>query len=191
MSQNILNLTAKDFLSPGDPDGELVALLEGAVAPVGANLTDTLRTSHHLLARTLAEGKDPVAAAAACGMSLQRLRRLQDDPAFQELQSYYANQMADIFEGVQDRLAALGLTMLDVLQERVMDKPEKFSNRELADFANAFLERTIAPTKGPKVGASGPSPVAISIQFVRPDHAGPTLEATVVPTQNDPLRDLA
>lgn len=167
-------------------------VLAEAMTPPDGDIVQELRSAHHLLAKTLAEGVEPQAAAARCGMTMTRVRKLQDDPTFKELLEYYKGQQEELFAHVKDRLAALGMTFVDVLQERVLDKPEKFTNRELMDFAKEFLERTIAPSKAAAAGGGGPAGVQIAINFVKPADgpAGTLKELDLQVIPHDPLKGL-
>lgn len=188
------NLSVLDLLDdvPGLGEVPLDPTLFEAYKDTPGDIVAELRTSHHLLAKTLAEGVDPTAAAARCGMTIGRLRKLQDDPTFQELLEYYKGQQEELFSHVKDRLAALGMSFVDVLQERLLDKPEKFTNRELMDFAKDFLERTIAPSKAAAPSGGTNAPVQISINFVKPESApqDPSKELELRALPVDPLKSL-
>lgn len=146
-----------------------------------------IRHQHHLLARLLAEGKRPIEASAISGYSPSRISILQNDPAFQELVEYYKAQVEQAFVGAQERLAALGISTLEELQERLEEAPERFKNKDLLDLMTAVFDRSVAPAKGVPVGGSAPHAAAtIVVQFVQPQ--GELLEgkATVVPELGKP-----
>ena len=126
-----------------------------------------LRTSHHLLARALAEGKPTIAAARIAGYSPDTVSKLRQDPGFQELLEYYKAQIEDIFESLQDRMAALGVSFLDELQHRLETEPETFSNDQLRKLAETMLDRTIAPAKtaGRGGGSAAGSGVSVTVSF--------------------------
>jgi hypothetical protein len=137
-----------------------------------------LRHSHHLLARSLAEGREPPEAAALSGFAISTVSNLQRDPAFKELVEYYRAQTRDIFESVQDRLGALGLSFLEELQDRLESDPDSFKHGQLLAIAEKLLDRSIAPSKGfASSKSSGGSGVNIQIAFVDPPRQAPTLEA--------------
>jgi hypothetical protein len=190
----LANLSVLDLLNemPEISGLALDPVLAEAMTPPDGDIVQELRSAHHLLAKTLAEGVEPQAAAARCGMTMARVRKLQDDPTFRELLEYYKGQQEELFAHVKDRLAALGMTFVDVLQERVLDKPEKFTNRELMDFAKEFLERTIAPSKAAAAGGGGHAGVQIAINFVKPSEgpAGTLKELDLQVIPHDPLKGL-
>lgn len=136
-----------------------------------------LRTQHHHLARLLAEGRREVEVSAITGYSQSRISILKQDPAFRDLITHYEHDAAMAYVNVHERLAALGITCLEELQQRIDEEPEKFNNKELRELAAMLLDRSVAPPKG-VAGGQGAAPVtAINIQFVQPEaKQGPMLE---------------
>lgn len=122
-----------------------------------------LRTNHHQLARLLAEGTPAVQASAITGYSPSRISILQKDPAFCELMAYYKGQVAEQYLNVHERLGALGLAVVDELQERLDDDPERFTNRELMSLAELALDRSLTRPQAPQPGVGA---VAIQVEFV-------------------------
>lgn len=114
---------------------------------------------------------------------------LKNDPAFQELVSFYADEMNELYVDVHQRMATLGTSILEELTERFEADPDKFTKRELLDMFTAMADRSIPTAKG------GPAPqqaitagpnggLALQINFVSPTGEAPkTLEATAIPTQ--------
>ena len=100
-----------------------------------------LRSTHHNLARLLAEGIADVEASMITGYSISRISLLRRDPAFSDLLSYYEEQKREIFLNVHERLSGFGLQVLEELQERLDDNPEKFTVSELRDLMTATLDR--------------------------------------------------
>jgi len=125
-----------------------------------------IRNSHHMLARLLASGKKPGEVSLITGYSPSRVSVLQNDPAFKELVEYYSTQVEAKYLDVHERLASLGLSTLDELQERLESDPQAFKNRELLELAEFALDRSVTKEarKGGGNGAGGPP--AISISFV-------------------------
>lgn len=109
-----------------------------------------LRTSHHHLARLLSSGCKPQEASAITGYSSSRISILQNDPAFQELMAYYKEQVEAKYLDVHERLAVLGGSVIDVIQERMEDPDEvdKMTTAALIDVAEFAFDRSIAPSKG-------------------------------------------
>jgi hypothetical protein len=146
----------------------------------------TLRYNHHLLAKAVASGKNLLECSQLCGLSVNRISDLKNDPAFQELVSFYAEELNEVYVDVHQRMAALGTSVLEELQERFEAEPEKFTKRELMDLFTTMADRSIATAKG------GPNPqqviatgngagLALQINFVSPAKGDPeTLDAKVV-----------
>lgn len=188
-----------DFLDLlGQAEGGLDGLVLDASPPSSAGGLLRLRQSHHLLARRLAEGADAVAAGALAGYAPGTVKKLQADPLFQELVDFYKGQIEVFVISHEDRIAALAGSMLDELQHRLEETPEKFTITELRKTAESLLDRSIAPPKGRSgAGAFGaPQAVAVEITFVgaqppqgavsaRPvgGEARPLLELEAEPTQ--------
>lgn len=150
-------LTAADLKALAQPQGAIASPIQ------------RLRHSHHMLARALASnGNRPAEAAALTGYSLSRISILQADPSFQELITYYSDQAAAKYVDVHERMASLSLSAADELQERLEEKPDAFSNKELMDLAKVGLEKQLSPHGAPSVMA----PVGISITFHTPAAQG-------------------
>ena len=148
-----------------------------------------LRYNHHVLAKAVASGKSGIECANLTGMSQTYISILKNDPAFQELVSFYADEMNELYVDVHQRMATLGTSILEELTERFEADPDKFTKRELLDMFTAMADRSIPTAKG------GPAPqqaittgpgggLALQINFVSPTGEAPkTLEATAIPTQ--------
>jgi hypothetical protein len=147
----------------------------------------TLRYNHHLLAKAVASGKSLIECSNLTGLSGPRISDLKNDPAFQELVSYYAEELNEVYIDVHQRMAALGTSVLEELAERFESDPDKFTKRELMDLFTTMADRSIATAKG------GPTPqqsvavspggagLALQINFVSPQAEAPqTIEATTV-----------
>lgn len=100
-----------------------------------------LRQTHHTLARLMADGVSNEEASAITGYSPSRISVLKQDPAFQQLMAYYESNKEEIYLDVHKRLADLGMSTLEELQERLEDDPSKFTNRELMEFLDHTLDR--------------------------------------------------
>lgn len=152
----------------------------------------TLRYNHHLLAKAVASGKSLLECSNLCGLTVARISDLKNDPAFQELVSFYAEELNEVYVDVHQRMAALGTSVLEELQDRFDAEPEKFTKRELMDLFTTMADRSIATAKG------GPNPqqviatgngagLALQINFVSPAAAEPeTLDAKLIPTPLPP-----
>lgn len=147
-----------------DADWELV-MNPPSVASVPVPIKQ-LRATHHMAARLLAEGKRCGDVSLITGYSLARISILKQDPAFRELMHYYAENVNAQYASVHERLATLGTAMLDELQERLDDKPEGFSNREVMDAAEMLLDRSgQVSSTGPGAGSLGRG-ININVNFV-------------------------
>ena len=146
-----------------------------------------LRYNHHVLAKAVAAGKSGIECSNLTGMSQVYISILKNDPAFQELVSFYADEMNELYVDVHQRMATLGTSILEELTERFEADPDKFTKRELLDMFTAMADRSIPTAKG------GPSPqqaitagpnggLALQINFVSPTGESPkTLDLAPAP----------
>lgn len=104
-----------------------------------------LHASHHKLAQTLAKGAGNQEAAAITGYSTGRITQLKNDPQFQELLTYYQGldkeQWVDFQAQMKERLASLSIDTIEVAHRRLLDNPESFSVKDLAQIAELGLDR--------------------------------------------------
>lgn len=131
-----------------------------------------IRYSHHMMARLVALGKRDAEVAAITGHAINSITRLRNyDPAFKELVAHYAAIKDEQFVDASARLAVLGTTAVEELQERLEEKPAAFTVRELKEVAEMAFDRSVAPArgKGPAGGGQGNSqPVNVNVTFVSP-----------------------
>ena len=139
--------------------------VEDMVIGKGVGLPTTpiakLRHSHHMLARLLAEGRPNSEAALVTGYSPSRISILKNDPAFKELIEYYKGQVEQQYVNVHERLAALGLSTIDELAERLEANPDDFTARELMELAALTLDRA---GHGPTAKTQVSGAVTITVQ---------------------------
>jgi len=147
----------------------------------------TLRHNHHLLAKAVASGKTLLECSQMCGLTIYRISDLKNDPAFQELVAYYMDELNEVYVDVHQRMAALGTSVLEELQERFEVEPDKFTKRELMELFTTMADRSIPTAKGgpsPQPGLSvggGGNGLALQINFVSPQSAEPeTLDAKII-----------
>jgi hypothetical protein len=149
----------------------------------------TLRYNHHMLAKAVASGKSLLECSQLTGLTGSRISDLKNDPAFQELVSFYSEELHEVYVNVHERMAAFGTSVLEELTERFEAEPEKFTKRELMDLFTTMADRSIPTAKGgpsPQQGLSlgggaGGAGLALQINFVSPATAEPeTLDAKVV-----------
>lgn len=148
----------------------------------------TLRYNHHMLAKAVASGKSLLECTQLTGLTGARISDLKNDLAFQELVSFYADELHEVYVDVHQRMAALGTSVLEELTERFDAEPEKFTKRELMDLFTTMADRSIPTAKGGPsqqqglAMSGGPAGgLALQINFVSPTPSEPeTLEAKVV-----------
>jgi hypothetical protein len=165
-------------LGPEDID-----ILRNVAVGSKSSTVQKLRYSHHLLARLVAGGKSPAEIASITGHATSTIHRLQtQDPAFGELVAHYAKEREAQFLDAAGRLAIVGATAVEILQERLEDKPESFKNRELLEVAEMAFDRSVAPSKGLARGQQGAGGVTVNVSFVSPQSdAPPLIDVTAAP----------
>ena len=119
---------------------ETPLLAEGLTPSIG-----TLRSSHHKLARLLALGLRDVEASHQTGYSASRISILKKDPAFRDLLTHYEQANAELARNLPERLAQLSMDTVDLLQERLTEEPEVFTNGQLTELLKAGADRSEAP----------------------------------------------
>jgi hypothetical protein len=124
-------------LAPEDAAG----LLDRPLAAMGTRAVTRIRTTHHMAARLLAEGRASVEVGAMTGYTPARINQLQKDPTFQELVAHYKDQVEAKYLNVHERLASLGIRVTEEIMERLEEDPDSFSNEELRKLAESTLDR--------------------------------------------------
>ena len=123
---------------------ELKALSEGqtALAFAGDISTATLRTSHHAVARDIADGMELVNVSRTYGLHMDTLRLLIDAPAFVELvQSYTNRPPGEVKFDLRTKIEALAHDSMDEIRSRLDTRPDKFSTGQLMGLAGDMLDR--------------------------------------------------
>lgn len=100
-----------------------------------------LRTSHHLLAKLLAEGTAQVEVAMITGYSQTYISNIQKDPSFAELLTYYKSQLGEVYLNVHQRLASLGMDVVDEMQHRLNSEPDAWTLKDLEEVGKMALDR--------------------------------------------------
>lgn len=124
---------------------------------------------HHHTARLVAAGVPAVEVALVVGLTAQRVRDLQLDPAFQELVAYYFSQKteADIADEqrFQARLKHLAESAMIELDERLEDpaKRARIPVGELRQIAALGADRTVAPPKQAQGATVIPTQITFNI----------------------------
>ncbi len=121
-------------------EGDFVLLATNrSVVPI-----DIKRVSerHHALARLLASGVSVSEAAAILGYTVSRVSVLKQSPAFQELLALYKDTKLQEFADVAAHMAGLSKDALLEIRERLEEKPEDFTLKDLRETATMALDRT-------------------------------------------------
>lgn len=153
----------------GEPDIEALQNPGQAVTP-GTKLA-SIRHSHHQAARLLAGGTPAVEVGLITGYSQSRLSILQRDPAFRELMEYYGSQVDAKYLDVHERLASLGLSTLDEIQERLEAKPDSISTPQLLQIAEFALDRSVTKESRPGHGTPSGAVTNFTVVFKDSPHA--------------------
>lgn len=136
-----------------------------------------LRSTHHLAARCLAEGRTVTQTAEISGYTPTRISQLQRDPAFSELVSEYKKEVQERWLGFQERLAALGMAITEEFQERLMDAPENISNEELRRWAETVLDRGgVGPSKTANLNVKSQSATLHLIEMIKQEQNAGTVK---------------
>lgn len=107
-----------------------------------------VRGPHHQLARLLADGKQVVEVSRMTGYSTSRITDLAESPAFQHLVQYYRDNKDAVWANVHEQIAGVAETALSIMQERLEETPEAFSNDDLRKLTEGQLDRAgYGPTK--------------------------------------------
>ncbi len=147
---------------------------------------ESLRETHHALARALASGMSKPDAAATTGHSYARVVYLSlYDRGFIELIAHYRGVREAQFADAAKRLATLGFAATEVIQERLEESPDAFTNKDLREIAEFAFDRSVAPAKGlASAKGNGAGAVSVSVTFVSPK--APEIDAP----QLSPMIDL-
>ncbi len=169
-----LHLAFLRDLVPGD-----IERLNSA-SPQPVDIIKTLRYPHHLMARLIASGKSNTEVAGILGYSVDRVSLLKTrDPMFQELIAHYKEEIRQEYLDVHSRLATLGATSIELLQEKLEDTPtEQLTIKTLREVAEFALDRSSAPLKGVRGGQGGAAGIAVNVTFVA---AKPQIEGEASP----------
>ena len=159
-------LVAEDGLPPAS------SAMSPALSP--ATVTDRLRARHHQLARYIAEGKAPREAAFIVGYAPTTVGGYMQDPAFRELVDYYKAQVHHEYLDMHHKLGSLAATAVDILHERLEERPAAFTNNELRQIINDACDRSVAPSRGAGTGSG----VSINVRFVKAEPQPPVIDVT-------------
>ncbi len=104
-----------------------------------------LRSSHHEIARLLAMGLKATEVSRRTGYSNSRISILKNDPAFKELLEFYSHEQEVVAGDMVKRLSTLTTDAIDLIQERLDEVPESFTNNQLTELIKTGADRSEAP----------------------------------------------
>jgi hypothetical protein len=107
-----------------------------------------LRARHHSAARLIAEGRSMSEVSAITGYALSRISILKHSPDFVELVAHYKSIKDALYLDVHARRADLAASVIDELQDRLEENPEKFSPGQLTDLLKVALPEQAESTGG-------------------------------------------
>lgn len=102
----------------------------------------SLTERHHTLARLLATGTEPLAAATVVGYTPARVSVLKSDPAFKELVEFYKDQVDAEYVDMHAQIAGMSQDALVEIRNRMEDDPEAFSTSQLLELFKAGADRS-------------------------------------------------
>lgn len=101
-----------------------------------------LRDRHHSLARCLASGMSEAEASVVTSYSLSRISILKSDPAFKDLVDFYRANVDAAFADTQARMATLTNEAIAELSDRLEEKPDEFSIKDLVEVTKVMADRS-------------------------------------------------
>jgi len=173
---------------------DLVSLSLTDPVRTGPPTIQRIRASHVAAARHLASGKTIKETAFLVGRTPQRISDLTRDPTFQELTTYYRDQITEIdlneAEQFQTALKDIATLATDEITDRLEDpqKRAEIPTAELRQLAQFGLDRTVAPPKT-AVPAQSPPP-QITFNMGARDIRPPALVSDLsLPSPDNPSAD--
>lgn len=146
---------------------DLLEFSKAEHARVVAPATKRLRTIHLRIAQHVAMGRSNEEVARICNITSERVRQLQNDPAFNELVAYYCEQISEVTieagQRVQEKLLDIAELALDSLHEQLEIGADKISVSERRQIAQMALDRTVAPPKSTSQGERPPVNVTLNL----------------------------
>lgn len=103
---------------------------------------ETLKFSHHRIAKLLASGLTQTETAARVGCAVSKIKYCNSNPAFQDLVEFYRNRLAEDIDAATGQLKDLAGSAVAVLLERVENEPEMLKTTEIMNIAIMALDRT-------------------------------------------------
>jgi hypothetical protein len=100
-----------------------------------------VRQSHHFAAQLLATGMSVNDVARATNYTAHRISTLRNSPAFQELEAFYAEQQRDELADFISKAKILSDDILQEIQRRLDEEPEKITPQMLNEFLKTISDR--------------------------------------------------
>ena len=152
----------------------------GFLAPAPPPTLRDIKSSHHTLARLLAQGRSHVEASRITGYSPGYVGRLANDPTFRELVLHYTEVDEIAQTDFLGTMREVGLDLLNELRDRVEKDPGALSVSQLHDGIKLLL---VEPMKSEAMRgglAAGIAPVTIQFIASATPQAGAEREARVI-----------
>lgn len=126
-------------------------LMSTSPVPAKSNI-DTIRDTHHMIARLVAMGLKQVQVAARSGFTTVRVNQLCHDPAFMELVEHYRGLVTQGFKEEVDEFFEYTNRNRNMAARLISDKladggPEDFSIKELQAIVSDAADRTGYPKR--------------------------------------------
>jgi len=135
-----------------------------------------IRHVHHQIARLVSLGHSDVEVGLITGYTPVHILNLKDDPQFCDLVSYYSVQVDAIAVEASERLKTMGLSALELLQERIDEG--KLTSREAMEASELGLIKPLQALRGASAMAGGAASVAINVKFVSSNSESPVVDIT-------------
>ena len=100
-----------------------------------------LRDSHHALARVLASGMSVTDASRITGFDTGTIYNFNEDPAFQELLAFYAENNEVEQANLRERMLLTALDVSAEIRERLHNDPDSFSNSDMRQLLVNLADR--------------------------------------------------
>lgn len=125
-------------------DIEALSAERGVQKPRNLSTLKRLSERHRNLARLIAAGKEDWEVSAITGYTVSHISILKSDPAMKNLIAHYSEELDIVYTQVNEKLAQVAGTSLDVIQDRLED-PEivaEMSVGQLIELAKLGADRT-------------------------------------------------
>jgi hypothetical protein len=157
---------------------------------VPAKTISEISYSHHQLAQLVTQGMTDVQASAISGYSPGWISRLRtSDPGFGELLAYYGKQREQIFVDVSERARVLGINVLEVIQQRLAEKPDNFTIQELRSLYDTLVNKPAGAVASRNHGQQAAG-VNLNIKFVSSAGAAGSVDIDNETVDNEPAIDV-